>query len=391
MSADDRAKNPLAGLEIGSCAYGATGKFGPSVIRGKITRTVVQPQEWKSMRGQSSYVYQKRMNQGSIGISGSYGVSGVSKLNGSLSAYVGYARADSEKSTTINYEVLVCGGVEHINFDDLTPSELLAALANRPKELIGEALDAYKKLNDSLSRNNRELFDIVSEPSTYKDEYALFESWLKAADRLKKDYGDGMVVAVAWGGAGVVKMEIKSKSGETSWKYGGEGELSYAGTGGSFSVGATYDGGQSQGKADVKVECTSFASGSCVKAQTDEWFLKVSGKSFDQLADVKVLDQAPDMTIAAKVKSPPEFVKPKEDELVQAFTNLKNIRDLTSNKSFAEARSYLQEKKKNPKLTPSEFLEKAEQKAEGEDLRKLAGTSPRGSLIPWLPKLNKPS
>jgi hypothetical protein len=52
-----------------------------------------------------------------------------------------------------------------------------------------------------------------------------------------------MVIAVAWGGIGMVTLDLRNKSSETAWKYGGEANFSYAGIGASVSAGATYDGG----------------------------------------------------------------------------------------------------------------------------------------------------
>ena len=68
------------------------------------------------------------MNKGSFGLSGSHGISGLSKVNWSVSAYLGKASAESSKSVKVNFEIMVCGGVEHVDFENLTPSLLLAAL-----------------------------------------------------------------------------------------------------------------------------------------------------------------------------------------------------------------------------------------------------------------------
>src|ERR1700746_2006742 len=107
---------------------------------------------------------------------------------------------------------------------------------------------------------------------------------------------------------------LESKEGTSSWKYGGEAEFSFAGVDQSYSLRATYDGSRTGATANVDVYCNKFASGSCVEAQTDEWFNQITGKSFAALADVKILGQAPPMASAAAVKNPPEFVKPKEDK-----------------------------------------------------------------------------
>lgn len=86
MTTADETTKPLYGLQIGSFVP-ETGKFIlPPVIDGSITKTIVQSQEWKSMGGRSSYDT-KEMNQGSFGLSGSYGFSGLSRVDAAVSAY----------------------------------------------------------------------------------------------------------------------------------------------------------------------------------------------------------------------------------------------------------------------------------------------------------------
>lgn len=358
--------NPLDGLQIGSCTPAGSGKkWGDSVIRGQVTITDVQTTKWASMQGQSDYVYTKKMNQASSGVSGSYGVSGVSKVSSALSAYIGISSAQSGMSMKVNYQVIVRGGVEHISFDDLTPADLINALSDGAKNQITNALDAYIILNDrlkNLSVDEPKLFSVLQESKNYVEEYKLFQNWLKLVNNFKTTYGDGMVVRVAWGGIGVVSMEIKKKSNDSVWKYGGEANFSYAGPGASVSVGATYDGSQSEGKADVTVECTQFSSGAPVQAQTDAWFKTVSELGFKELADVKVLEKAPDMTAKAIVQKPPKFKKPKSDK--KLTDKIEKIKNLDGLKAYAKAAAYDQAKKKDKNLTLDQFLESAEKKAD---------------------------
>ena len=309
-------RNPFYGLEIGSCVFGA-GKWGKSVVRGQITRTVVQPTTWASMQGQSDYVYTKQMNQGSTSIAGSYGT-GLAKLTTAVSGYVGNSSAQSGKSVKVNYQILVRGGLEYVNFEDLTPALLIEGLSGAAKSATKNALNAYLALNKALQAikeiKEPKLFAVIRDPTRYKDANALLVKWLEAVNDFKNSYGDGMVVQVAWGGIGIVSMEITNQSSENTWKYGGESNFSYAAVDASVAVGATYDGGQSKGEAKVTVNCTQFSSGSPVEAQTKTWFAQVTGKSFQELAAVKVLDKAPDMTTRAAVKNPPEFFSPKKDK-----------------------------------------------------------------------------
>jgi hypothetical protein len=358
--------NPLQGLEVGSCTPAGSGKpWGKSVIRGKITRTIVQPTKWASMQGQSDYAYSKQMNQGSTGIAGSYGVSGIAKASAAVSAYFGNSSAQSGRSMKVNYQIMVLGGTEYVNFEDLTPELLIASLSEAAKSSIGKALEAYTQLNeavDKLSLKEPKLFSVLEQPDQYENEHRLYLAWLDAVSAFRRNYGDGVVVQVAWGGIGIVSMEIANTSSESVWKYGGEANFSYAAPGSSVSVGATYDGNQSKGQASVTVECRQFSSGSPVQAQTDEWFRTVSGQAFKDLVDVKVLDKAPDMTAKAALLQPPEFVKPKQDEkLAEKIGKIKNVEGL---KLYAKAAAYDKAKKENKDLTLEDFLKEAEKPAD---------------------------
>src|SRR3954467_7592511 len=134
-------KNPFSGLEIGSCIF-SVGRWGPSVVRGQITRTLVQPTKWASMQGQSDYVYTKQMNQGSTSISGSYGT-GLAKLTTAVSAYVGNSSAQSGRSIKVNYQIVVRGGLEYVDFEDLTPALLIEGLSGAAKSAAKKAITAY--------------------------------------------------------------------------------------------------------------------------------------------------------------------------------------------------------------------------------------------------------
>jgi hypothetical protein len=372
--------NPLEYLEIGSCSPVASGQsWSSSIFRKNITRTVGRPTKWASMQGQSDYVYNKQMNQGSSGIAGSYGVSGVAKASAAVSAYFGNSSAQSGKTMKVNYQIIVRGGVESVNFEDLTPADLIAALSDASQLTIRKALDAYIRLNEALEKSSLEepkLFSVLRQPEQHKNEHGLYLQWLKEVQNFKDNYGDGVVVKVAWGGIGIVSMEISNSSGESVWKYGGEANFSYASPGASVSVGATYDGNQSHGKANVTVECKQFSSGSSVQAQTDEWFRTVSGKSFEQLANVAVLDKAPDMTTRAAVQKPPEFEKPKQDP--QLTDKIGKIKDLDGLKLYAKAAAYDKAKKGNPGLTLDKFLSDAEKEADVKPLGNLADELEKG-------------
>jgi hypothetical protein len=289
-------------------------------------------------------------------------VSGLCKLSGSVSAYGGSASADAGKSIEINYQVLVRGGTEYIKFENLTCSDLMGSLVKAAREQLEKALDAYLILDDAVEKvpgtlsHEEKLYAVLCDPKNYKQQNAFYSEWLKAVDDFKQYHGDGVVVEVIWGGVGVVTMTLTSSSNESTMKYGAAGEFSYEGTGGSATVGFTYDGGQSHGKAAVTVHCTSSSSGSCVVEQTNKWFETVQGKLFAELADVKVLERAPDLTAKAAIKDPPKFEKPKEDKsLADKITKIKDIKGL---RAYAAASAYDKIKKdpKNKDYTLQQFM-----------------------------------
>src|SRR3546814_16216992 len=71
--------NPLYGVTIGATTYALAGKFSSSVVKEPISLMISQEESQKYMSGESSYIFSEKMNQGSFGMSGAYGVSGVSR------------------------------------------------------------------------------------------------------------------------------------------------------------------------------------------------------------------------------------------------------------------------------------------------------------------------
>jgi hypothetical protein len=120
------------------------------------------------MHGQSDYVYSKQMNQGSLGISGSYGFSGLAKVNGSLSAYVGKSSAESGKSMKVSYQGLACAGLERVDLNNLTAPALLANLAGSPRSMLLKAMVGYCELREWLKTNNKELLDVLGKAKEIK-------------------------------------------------------------------------------------------------------------------------------------------------------------------------------------------------------------------------------
>lgn len=359
--------NPLYGVTIGATIYALTGEFNSSVVREPISLMISQEESQKYMSGESSYVFSEKMNQGSFGMSGAYGVSGVSLLKSSLSAYVGKSSAASSKSVSVNYNAISVGGIEYINFEQLTASDFIASLNKACRQSIVSVLKAYNAVMAEVSKSGLDLLSVFRNNDAQSNSLKkLVSVWINASEQFTHDFGNGLVVGVAWGAFGGVKMVMTSESESRTWKYGGQADFSYANTFASVAVKATYDGSQSSGEAKVKVNCTSYLSGSVLAQQVDEWFSQVANKTFGDLADVNVLDKAPNMDIIHGAPSIPDFVQPEpENEIVEEVDEIKNLEGLDA---MAKVSAYDKTKKSDPKLTFDEFLSNADKPANKEKL-----------------------
>lgn len=371
--------NPLYGLKIGSTINATTGKFSVSVVKGNISRMDPQKEATKTMTGQSGYVYSDVLNQGSLGVSGSYGVSGISKVKSSLSAYAGQAAAKSSKSIDVNYNVVVTTGVEYIDFDDLQVSDVLTALKDGPQQSALASLSAYLALQSELNALGVGLLKVIgSTDPAYQKANGLFASHLTSVSNFNRLYGDGLIVGVLWGGLGTVTMNMGESNNSQTWKYGGAAAFSYAGVGASVSVEATYDGGQSDGRGEVKVQCDHFFSGACVEELVDKWFDVVSGKSFAALANVDVMKELPSLSNAKGAPAIPEFEKPSPKKSIT--DKIGEIKDLNGLQALAKASAYEEAKEKNKTLTLDQFLAEADQKANTKGLTELQEQVDQNSL-----------
>src|SRR3546814_675061 len=194
----------------------------------------------------------------------------------------------------------------------------------------------------------------------------LISAWISASEQFTHDFGDGLVVGVTWGAFGGVKMVMTSESESKSWKYGGQADFSYANIFAAVAVKATYDGSQSGAEAKVKVNCTSYLSGSVLTTQIDEWFRKVENKTFNELADVNVMREAPNMVITHGAPSIPDFVQPKPGNDI--IEKVEEIKDLEGLESIAKASAYEKTKETEPEFTFDEFINNADKPANKEKL-----------------------
>ncbi|MBL0685346.1 hypothetical protein [Aquimarina mytili] len=387
-----KTSNPLFGVTIGSIISSKEGEFKGSVVSNPINSMISQQESYKSMTGKSSYVYSDEMNQGVLGVSGSYGVSGVSKLKSSVSAYIGESSAVSSKSVSVNYNAISIGGIEYINFEELTASEFLASLKLGCQQSLLSVLDSYNAIIAETSNLDVELeHALTSDDYKYKGLKELVSEWIEKSEKFTYEYEDGIVVGITWGAYGGVKMLMTSSSEADSWKYGGQANFSYVNPFTSVAVKATYDGSQSSSGAKVDVNCTSYVSGAILSPQIDKWFDQVENKSFSELAEIKVMDKAPDMKISEGAPEIPDFEKPEpSDDIV---SKVGEIKDLNGLKALAMASAFDKAQKTNPKLTLDEFLRESEKPANTKELssfRKVIQENKIDTLTFPLDKESKP-
>jgi len=365
-STKEPINNPLYGMTIGTVIDGLTGKATASVVDGEITIMVPQQSGKTMMTGHSDYVYSDNMNQGSLSVVGSYGVSGISELSGALSVYFGKSTAKSTKTVDVTYNAIAWGGIECIDFNNLSVSEFIAGLKSNAQKSVLAVFEAYTALKKELG--GLTLTEAYKSPKKPPKLDGLLKDWTSLSERFISNNGDGIVVGILWGGWGSVHMSLTSSGAQQKLNYGGEGEFSYAGVDKSMAVKAIYDGSQSESSSGVIVTCSSDYSGLCMKEIVNNWFKTVSEKSFSDLANISVFEKAPGITSGVNKPNIPEFVKPKPDNTLTS--KIGQISNLEGLKFYAQVAAYEKEKKENPKITLDDFIKKLDKPA---DLSKLEG------------------
>ncbi|MCO7190360.1 MULTISPECIES: hypothetical protein [unclassified Pseudoalteromonas] len=361
---ESATQNPLTGVTIGSKVFSSsTAQFKHSVLNKNVSQMVAQEKSDKFMSGESSYVYQGHMNEGSFGMSGAYGVSGISQFKASLAAYAGNAVAQSNKSITVNYNAMSQAGIEYIDFENLTVGSFLESLNSGANAACIKALDAYNEVMAEAGRLDVDIQTALNDPAKYPELTASINEWIHACNEFNSGYGDGLVVGVLWGACGWVQMKMESETEDSSWQYGGEASFSYSGALNPVNVNVktTYAGSNSSSDAKVKVTCKSFCSGSKLETAIDTWFNELAGKSYKELADVEVMAKAPSLSIKDTPKIPP-FEKPLVSESVASRVG--KIKDLKGLEALAVASAYDEAKRKDRSLTLEQFMKDAKEKAD---------------------------
>lgn len=330
------------------------GRVGSIVKKGKImVADVLQDgvTKFKSggegktfMSGRSNYVQSKEMNKGSFGVSGSYGISGISKVEASVGGYAGKAIAIGAQSMTVYYNAYLSSGIEYLDVNNLNIIDLINSMTKNPKAKMLEIINNFNDVMNQINGQDLENLDI-----------SVFEKWMKSVDEFKEHYGESLVVAVHWGAFGSVKMTMSNTDSAQQTNYGAEGNFSYSNVVASVSVKGSYDGNNSNTNAGVKVDVHGSFKGSSISTIIDGWVAKAQGKSFDELANVKMLAEVPPLKVPAGIipKVPP-FVEPIETpaevdgKMVDkpVTESIKKVKDLEGLKSFSLSSLFGKLKKK---------------------------------------------
>jgi len=219
-STGDSFLNPLGNVRIGSIYRGDTGVFGATVISGKITSLETRSEGADFISGTS--LYSNNQNTFSLKAGASGGVmTGPVAVSAGVSAGYSSAHTNIGQSMSLGMNAMRYSGIEYVKFNELDQGELMQALSNSAKAELERVLDLFIKANEA--RDTDEFDACVSE-------------WQLGASRFRQRFGDGIVVGVAYGGWGQVKLNIELASKNSAWKFSQTANVSVSGIAASGSV-----------------------------------------------------------------------------------------------------------------------------------------------------------
>jgi hypothetical protein len=350
--------NPLYGLKVGSIAFGEPPHFDTPVLGPGLTKFISGQSGEMSMSGSSEYIYSDQMNQGSVGVSGSYGISGIAKFSSKLSGYYGHTEANSGKTLSIMLNVTDWAGVEYVDFNDISAAELMAGMFEGPRAKLTTALDKFVAMQKALGVNS-DPGKLVGERGTLKPEA---QAWILAVEDFYRSCGTGFVMGVLWGGWGTAKLEFHTTGEENRWKYGGSGNFTRAGTGATVSISAAYGGSKSTISQNASAKITVFYNGACVQAKVEQWLKELSELASKGLTALGSTEVTRNATLAAPIEAPtiPDFVTPKKDPKVTDL--FKEITSLDGLRAYAQAAAWQKQKDASKTESLQDFLKKADEK-----------------------------
>ncbi|MPV49503.1 hypothetical protein GCG21_05695 [Pseudactinotalea sp. HY160] len=357
---EDAISNPLFGLEIGSTVFGSLGKFGTTALKPGITKLIPQESMRLTMSGNSGYVYTDSMNQGSLSISGSYGIGGLSKVSGALSAYVGHTDINRSRSLSITLRCTKVAGVEYVNFDDLDVASFIGALKDSVKADIFDVLQKYNAVMSRDAEVDDGAKDCTGEVGVLggddTDREAKIATWAAASRAFLHAHGSGVIVGVLWGGLAEATLDFKLKSESGQWVYGGSGEFTYAGMGGDVSVSAAYGGSRQQLDETATASVRVSSSGACVAPVASKWYDDLTKQA---AAGLDSLGQSPMVspTLMAPVDPPKTAAYRAPEKPKSVSEQIGQIKDLQGLEALAQASAYDAYKRDGGKDDLRKFLE----------------------------------
>jgi len=316
--------NPFYGISIGFTVQESDGSFSASVFNDGLSKFAQGTEGTIRMSGNSAFIYTDSMNQGSFGVSGSYGAKGVAQYSAAVSGYVGNTSAQNSRSTSLSIDLMTWAGIEYINFNELSVTELVSGMSKNPRT---DLLTALEKFNSMRSAGAAAGDQAVTD-------------WIIACENFYQRWGTGVVVGVLWGGYGSVKLTFTSEAQEDKWQYGGDANFTYAGTGASVAISAAYGGSKSSIAETGSAEVSAYYSGKNVQNEITEWakqYQAIASKGLAELGKQKVTRNA-DLSDPSGAPSVPDFVKPKSKSKVTDL--VKEIKDLDGLEAYATAAAF---------------------------------------------------
>lgn len=316
--------NPFYGISVGSTVHESDGSFSAPVIQEGMTRFAAGTEGTIRMSGNSAFIYSDSMNQGSFGVSGSYGVKGVSQYTAAVSGYVGNTNAQNSRSTSLSIDLMTWAGIEYIDFNNLSVSELVCGMSANPQADLLKALEKFNAMRsaDSATKDN-----------------ALRE-WIAACEEFYARQGTGVVIGVLWGAYGSVNLTFTSDAEEDKWQYGGKAGFTYAGTGVSVAVSAAYGGSKSSIAEAGFAQVDAYYSGKSVQKEITAWaqqYQEIANKGLNELGKQKVTRNA-ELIDNSSAPTIPDFVKP--DKKPKVTDLISEIKDLDGLEAYATAAAF---------------------------------------------------
>lgn len=302
---DLKLQNIFAKVTIGSSVV--NGNFTDTNFGTPISFFMASSENDSFLTGHSQTLQTNQMNMVSVGFSGSYGISGISKVEASVAGYINTSSSSDTNSLDISFNVWLTAGMEQIQTKELSTSDLINALATNPKNAMLKIIDNYNSMMAALNAS-------PSLPEEKVDE--LITQWASGVQSFITTYGPNFVAAIHWGAIGQVLLKINNADGSSMLQYGEEANFSYSGLEASAAIKEVFNTSKSQNWSNVSVNYSSYLVGnsSDVKSYVDDWIATAKQMTSTALADKQFTAVVPALPTVAKDSLPsiPPFQQPEK-------------------------------------------------------------------------------